>query len=90
MDEKTRELRDIFVDVTEGETVTETQEEGHGSLATDTEIDDRLRDAVAAMRERLDFRTDLDDEALARIVRGVYAGDDDAALAADLASMRAT
>ncbi|GAD51267.1 hypothetical protein MBEHAL_0027 [Halarchaeum acidiphilum MH1-52-1] len=84
MDEKTRELRDIFVDVTEGETVTETQEEGHGSLATDTEIDDRLRDAVAAMRERLDFRTDLDDEALARIVRGVYAGDDDAALAADL------
>ncbi|GAA0303664.1 conditioned medium-induced protein 4 [Halarchaeum salinum] len=81
MDEKTRELRDIFVDVTEGETVTESQQEGHGSLATDAEIDDRLHDVVDAMRERLDFRTDLDDDALVRLVRGFYAGDDDTALA---------
>ncbi|GGM70717.1 hypothetical protein J2752_001791 [Halarchaeum rubridurum] len=81
MDEKTRELRDIFVDVTEGETVTEHQEEGHGSLATDAEIDERLRETVTDMRERLDFRTDLDDAALVRLVRGFYAGDDDAALA---------
>ncbi|MBP2251975.1 hypothetical protein J2754_002312 [Halarchaeum solikamskense] len=90
MDEKTRELRDIFVDVTDGETVTERQEEGHGSLATDAEIDERLRDAVSAMRERLDFRTDLDLDALVRLVRGFYAGQDDAALADALGVDEAT
>ncbi|MFB6079333.1 MAG: conditioned medium-induced protein 4 [Halarchaeum sp.] len=81
MDEKTEELRDIFVDVTDAESVTERQEAGHGSLATDAEVDERLRDAVAEMRDRLDFRTDLPTADLVAIVRGFYAGDDDATLA---------
>jgi len=81
MDEKTRELRDIFIDVTDGETVTETQEEGHGSLASDAEVTERLREVVARMRERLGFRCDLDDDALVAVVRGFYAGEDDDALA---------
>lgn len=84
MDEKTQELRDIFIDVTDGETVTETQEDGHGSLATDAEIDARLHDVVAGMREKLDFESDFDTETLVQVVRGVYAGDDDATLAAEL------
>jgi len=81
MDEKTEELRDIFVDVTDAESVTEPQEAGHGSLATDAEVDERLRDAVDEMRDRLDFRTDLPTDDLVAVVRGFYAGDDDAAIA---------
>ncbi|QLC33488.1 conditioned medium-induced protein 4 [Halarchaeum sp. CBA1220] len=84
MDEKTQELRDIFIDVTDGDTVTETQEAGHGSLATDAEIDERLHDVVATMREKLDFESDLDTETLVRVVRGFYAGDTDAEIAAEL------
>ncbi|WP_435099075.1 conditioned medium-induced protein 4 [Halarchaeum sp. P4] len=90
MDEKTQELRDIFIDVTDGETVTETQEEGHGSLATDAEIDERLHGVVERMREKLDFETDLDTETLVEVVRGFYAGDDDATLADELDLPEAT
>jgi hypothetical protein len=83
MDEKTEELRDIFMDVAEEGTVTERQQEGHGSLADvdEREITERLQAVIADMRERYDFETDLDDETLARVVRGFYEGDDDETLA---------
>jgi hypothetical protein len=87
MDEKTAELRDIFVETTGSDTVTESQAEGRGSLADTADeaaVDERLAELVATMRDRYDFRTDLDDEALVALVRGVYAGEDDDALAADL------
>ncbi|QCC52901.1 hypothetical protein [Halapricum salinum] len=86
MDEKTEELRDIFMDVAEKGTVTERQQEGHGSLSEvdEAEIAERLRAVVADMRERYDFETGLDDETLAEIVRGFYAGEDDETLARDL------
>lgn len=80
MDEKTERLRDIFVDVTDGETVTESQSASHGSLAPEDD-GERLVAAVAAMREALGVEADLDDEALATVVRRFYAGDDDAAIA---------
>ncbi|WP_424016812.1 conditioned medium-induced protein 4 [Halorientalis pallida] len=83
MDDKTEELRDIFVEVTDEETVTERQEEGPGSLADADEaaVADRIAAVVADMRERYDFLTDLDDDALATVVRGFYDGADDAAIA---------
>ncbi|MFB6307887.1 MAG: conditioned medium-induced protein 4 [Haloarculaceae archaeon] len=85
MDEKTEELRDIFMDVSDEETVTESQADERGSLSTDEEgVDERLRAVIARMRDRYEFTTDLDDEALVGIVRGFYDGDDDATLAADL------
>jgi len=86
MDEKTEELRDIFMDVAGEETVTERQQEGHGSLGDidEAEIAERLQEVVADMRERYDFETDLDDETLATIVRGFYEGEDDKTLASDL------
>lgn len=86
MDEKTEELRDIFMDVAEEGTVTERQQEGHGSLSDvdEAEIAQRLQDVVTDMRERYDFETELDEETLARIVRGFYASEDDEALASDL------
>ncbi|MBX0286676.1 conditioned medium-induced protein 4 [Haloarcula salinisoli] len=86
MDEKTEQLRDIFMDVSSEESVTESQAAGRGSL-TDTDeatVEERLGETVARMRDRYDFRTDLDDPALVGLVRGFYAGQEDAALAEEL------
>ncbi|WP_135823546.1 conditioned medium-induced protein 4 [Halorussus ruber] len=84
MDEKTEELRDIFMDVTDESTVTEQQEETHGSLSSEAEVDEHLEDVVARMRDRYDFGTTLSDDELVTVVRGFYAGDSDAEIARDL------
>lgn len=86
MDEKTEELRDIFMDVSEEGTVTEEQAEGHGSLTDVDEetVDEHLLDVIADMRERYDFGTDLSAETYCAIVRGFYEGRDDALLAGQL------
>jgi len=90
MDEKTEELRDIFIDVADGETVTESQEEARGSLTADeTAVEEKLADAVGRMREELEFRTELDDDALQAVVRRFYDGDGDAAIAEALGVGRA-
>jgi len=88
MDEKTEELRDIFMDVSDEETLTERQEETRGSLADDEAIDERIEDTVAEMRSDLEFDTDLTDEELRRVVRGFYAGESDADLADELDASR--
>jgi transposase-like protein len=82
--DKTDELRDIFMDVTDEETVTETQEDPRGSLAEDAarETDEeQLRSVIQEMREQLEFATDLADDDLVRVVRGFYEGESDAAIA---------
>lgn len=85
MDEKTEELRDIFVDVAGEESVTESQEESPGSLTTDEDgVDDRIAAVIERMRDRYDFDSGLDEDALVAVVRGFYDGDDDAAIADDL------
>jgi hypothetical protein len=81
MDEKTEELRDIFMDVADDETVTETQEEGRGSLASRADAEERLLEVIADMRESLGFGTTLSDEELVTVVRRFYAGDSDADIA---------
>jgi hypothetical protein len=81
MDEKTEELRDLFQDVTDEDTVTESQADTHGSLASETDVENRLQDTVSTMRDRLDFGTGLDTEALTTVVRRFYAGDSDADIA---------
>jgi len=88
MDEKTAELRDIFVEATGSDTVTERQAESPGSLTDRDEaaVAERVRELVAAMRERYDFSTALDDATYARIARGRFELDDDAAIAAALAA----
>lgn len=85
MDEKTEELRDLFVDATGSDTVTENQEETPGSL-TDEEPDvgDRITDIIERMRERYDFRTDQSIGDLRRIVEGYYDDETDAEIAAAL------
>lgn len=86
MDEKTEQLRDIFMDVSEEDAVTESQAAGHGSL-TDTDeetVAERLREVVGRMRDREAFHTDFEDGALVTLVRGFYAGRSDAELAGKL------
>jgi hypothetical protein len=99
MDEKTAELRDIFVSTTGADTVTERQEESRGSLTADErQVDDRLAELVATMRDRYEFRTELDNDALVALVREFFADGsvdpadrpDDEALAAALGLDAAT
>lgn len=84
MDEKTEELRDIFMDVTDDPTVTEQQEETPGSLQSATEVEKRLKAVVAEMRHRYDFGTTLSDEELVTVVRGFYAEQSDSEIAREL------
>jgi hypothetical protein len=86
MDEKTEELRDIFMDVSDSETVTETQEATHGSLTEREEeaVVERIEGVVDRMRERFEFAADLDDGAYRRVVRLFYDGVSDAAIAREL------
>lgn len=89
MDEKTEELRDIFVDLTDEDTVTETQEEGRGSLAeADRDRNAYLERVVRDMREDEEFDTDLSDRDLVRVVRGYFEGDADAEVAEALSVSR--
>ena len=89
MDEKTEELRDIFIDVADNETVTESQADTHGSLSSETEVDERLHQAVADMRDGLEFDTDLDDDELAAVVKQFYAGESDAEIAENVEDLDA-
>jgi len=86
MDEKTEELRDIFMNVAEEGTVTEEQTEGHGSLTDFDEeaVGEQLLDVIGDMRERYDFETDLAPDAYREIVRGFYDGREDVLLAEQL------
>jgi hypothetical protein len=86
MDEKTEALRDIFIDTTGADTVTERQEETPGSLTgrDDGVTDEHLADLVERMRSRFTFRSDLGTDALVTVLRGFFDGDGDADLADDL------
>ncbi|MFB6095321.1 MAG: ArsR family transcriptional regulator [Halodesulfurarchaeum sp.] len=84
MDEKTAELRDIFLDVAEDATVTESQEDTRGSLSRDGDVHEELREVVAEMREDLGFDTTLSDDELATVVEGFYEGESDTEIARNL------
>ncbi|MFW6436588.1 MAG: hypothetical protein ACOCYZ_03030 [Halococcoides sp.] len=87
MDEKTEDLRDIFLDVADDETVVESQSETHGSLAGETDDSDRADRVLAVVeriREAFDRQIDCPDDAIVAIVEGFFAGRDDAAIADDL------
>lgn len=83
MDEKTEELRDIFIDATGADAVTESQEETPGSLTDRDEeaVAERVTELVAAMRDRYRFSAGIDDEAYERVVYGYFDGESDAAIA---------
>lgn len=80
MDEKTEELRDIFVDIADDDTVTERQAESRGSLTGETSTEG-LAAVVAEMRAVCGFDTSLDDGTLVAVVERFYAGDSDGDIA---------
>jgi CRP-like cAMP-binding protein len=81
MDEKTAHLRDIFMDVAEDETVTESQTEQRGSLLREGSVDERLAEAIQKMRDRFEFESELGTHALRTVVRQFYDGESDDAIA---------
>jgi hypothetical protein len=83
MEDRTDRLRDIFLDATGEESVTESQTGQRGSLA-DTAVEDRFVDAVERMRDRFDFRTDLGTETLRAVVERFYDGETDEDIASAL------
>ncbi|MFC7071865.1 conditioned medium-induced protein 4 [Halovenus rubra] len=91
MDEKTEELRDIFLDVADDETVTESQEASRGSVADTGEVDEeRLVDTIEKMDERFGFTPDLSVADRAQLVEAFYDGDDDEAIGERLSVTPAT
>jgi hypothetical protein len=86
MDEKTEELRDIFVDVAGDSTVTEEQAEARGSLTDedDQQTTARLEAVLERMKERYEFDADLDDEARKHLLVRFFEGADDEEIAAEL------
>ena len=65
MDEKTEQLRDIFLEVSEDGTVTERQAANRGSLsADDSDVAERVAAVIAEMRDRYEFTTGLNDGTL--------------------------
>ncbi len=92
MDEKTEELRDIFTDVADSDTVTESQETSRGSLLDRDEsgVREALLDVVGQMRERYGFDTGLDDDAVVELVHAYYDGASDTEIADRLDVSRST
>jgi len=85
MNEKTEELREVFLEVTDEETVTEHQEEQRGSIAIyEDEIGERLRSTIEAMTDHYGRQFDLPRDDLVEIVRLFYSGHDDAEIAPEL------
>ena len=91
MTERTDELRDIFREVADEDTVTETQEESRGSLTDEGTSRERLVEIIERMRADHEFETELSDTELATVVRRFYDddGDDDIAAALDVSPREA-
>lgn len=81
MDEKTDELRDIFQSITDTDTVTEPQEPGRGSLASEESVREDLEAVVSRMDAELGFDTTLSTEDLVTVVERYYEGDSDREIA---------
>ncbi|GGJ12609.1 hypothetical protein GCM10008995_23070 [Halobellus salinus] len=83
MDEKTADLRDLFVETTGEEAVTESQTAARGSLsagdADDDAVDERLAAIVGEMADRDGFDSNLPESDLCRVVRAFFDPDTDAA-----------
>lgn len=68
-EEKAEELRDLFMEVTDESTVTEEQEESHGTLKDAEDVNEELKEVVEEMMEEYDIDTKLDLEELVEVVR---------------------
>lgn len=83
-EEKAEELRDLFMEVTDESTVTEEQEESHGTLKDTEEVEEELREVVLEMTEEYDIDTKLDIDELVEIVRLYHDDHSDTEIAREL------
>lgn len=81
MNEKTERLRALFLEVADGDTVTERQREGPGTLRRDRPVDERLRPIIDRMRAQFEFESALDTEEYLRVIVGFYDGEPDRVIA---------
>ncbi|WP_048075609.1 hypothetical protein [Haloquadratum walsbyi] len=74
MDEKTADLRDIFLETTGTETVTDKQDNDRGSLIdnNDATIEDRLQTIISQLRNQFADDLSVSDEILSQIARGFF------------------
>jgi len=82
MDEKTEELREIFLSVSDDESVTESQDEDRGSLLGESGGD--LSAVVEDIREKFGFELSLSESERLRLIEEFYGGADDEQLATTL------
>ena len=84
MTNNTEELRDIFEDISDEDTVTETQEDSRGSLTQERASEERLREIIGRMRKDHGFDSSLSDAELATVVERFYDDTTDTAVADEL------
>ena len=85
MDEKTEELRDIFLSVSNEETVTESQADDRGSLTDESgSVDERLQEVLDQLRRKFGFETDLTDDQRRELVGLFYEDRSDSAIASEM------
>ncbi len=90
MDEKTAELRDLFINTTGSETVTENQEETPGSLTDERKAaSERVPALISMMRDRYTFESTLSDDDIEAVVRGYYDEQTDTEIADAISAERA-
>lgn len=75
MDDKTEELRDIFLSVSDEESVTESQSEDRGSLLRGS--GGELGSVIEQLREKFGFELSLSDDERECLVEEFYEGADD-------------
>lgn len=77
-------LRDIYSRLGGASEFTEPQQQPRGAVRSDADVDRDVRALVDELRAEAGFRTTLSDADLVAVVRGFYAGESDADLAAGL------
>ncbi|WP_458190725.1 response regulator receiver protein [Haladaptatus sp. NG-WS-4] len=82
--DRTERLRDIFLEVSDEPTVTESQEEQPGTLQPSATVDEQLREIIQEIQIEYGFQTSLDLDDLVRVVRLFHENYSDTAIAREL------
>lgn len=84
MEKKTKQLREIFMEVAGDPTITESQVADRGTLTSSTDVDDKLRAVIVLMLDSYDFRTSIPLDDLIVVVKQFFAGATDEEIVPEL------
>ncbi|WP_433632859.1 response regulator receiver protein [Halomicrococcus sp. NG-SE-24] len=82
--DQTERLREIFQDITDESTVTEEQQESHGTLQQSSAVDETLREIIQEMQAEHEFQTSLSTADLIDLVQLYFDDYSDTAIAREL------